>query len=89
MICGIVCRCGSDPTLLCLWHRTVAIAPIQPLAWEPPYAMAVAQEMAIKTKNNRHNKNETVLHPTFKVYFDHIWMNVFAHVQREFYTLPL
>ena len=47
---GVLCRCGLDPTLLWLWRRTGAIAPIQPLAWEPPYAMGVAQEMAKRQK---------------------------------------
>ena len=28
---------GSDPVLLWLWCGLVATAPIQPLAWEPPY----------------------------------------------------
>ena len=28
----------KDPALLWLWCRPAAIAPIQPLAWEPPYA---------------------------------------------------
>ena len=40
MSCGVGCRCGSDPTLLWLWHGLVPIAPIGPLAWEPPYAAA-------------------------------------------------
>ena len=40
-------RCGSDLASLWLWRRPAAIAPIQPLAWEPPYAMCVALE---KTK---------------------------------------
>ena len=35
-------RCGLDPELLWLWCRPAATAPIQPLAWEPPYAKAVA-----------------------------------------------
>ena len=26
----------KDPTLLWLWHRLAATAPIRPLAWEPP-----------------------------------------------------
>ena len=34
MSCGVVCRHGSDPALLWLWHRLAATAPIQPLAWE-------------------------------------------------------
>ena len=36
---GIVRRLSLDPKLLWLWHRPAAIAPIRPLAWEPPYAM--------------------------------------------------
>ena len=48
--CGVGCRCGSDPTLLWLWHRLVATAPIRPLAWEPSCATKVAQEMAKRQK---------------------------------------
>jgi len=40
----------KDPALLWLWRRPGATAPIQPLAWESPYAAGVAQEMAKKTK---------------------------------------
>ena len=32
----------KDPVLLWLWHRLVAAALIQPLAWELPYAPRVA-----------------------------------------------
>ena len=39
---GVGHRYGSDPTLLWLWHRVVATALIQPLAWGPPYAMCAA-----------------------------------------------
>ena len=35
--CGVGPRCGWDLALLWLWHRLTAIAPIKPLAWEPPY----------------------------------------------------
>ena len=42
-------RCSSDPTLLWLWHRLAATAPISPLAWEPPYAAGAAQEIATTT----------------------------------------
>ena len=55
--CGVGCRHRSDPVLLWLWRRQVAIAPIQPLAWEPPCAAGAAQEMAKKqTKKNPQNK---------------------------------
>ena len=47
---GVGCRQNSDPTLLWLWHRPAAIAPIQPLAWESPYAMGAAQEKAKRQK---------------------------------------
>jgi len=64
MSCGVVCRHGSDPALLWLWRRPVAIAPIRPLAWEPPYAASatlkrqkkgvpvVAQWLMNPTRNN-------------------------------------
>ena len=32
----------KDPSLLWLWHRLAATAPIQPLAWELPYIAGVA-----------------------------------------------
>ena len=38
------------PSLLWLWHRPVATAPIRPLAWEPPYAVGAALEMAESQK---------------------------------------
>ena len=41
MSCGVGLRHGSDPELLCLWCRPVAIALIKPLAWEPSYAGGV------------------------------------------------
>ena len=46
---GIGLRRGSDLALLWLWRRLVATAPIQPLAWEPPYAAGAAQEIATTT----------------------------------------
>ena len=42
-------RCGSDPTLLWLWCRPVAAAPIGPLAWELPY-LPYALHAALKSK---------------------------------------
>ena len=46
---GVGRRYGSDPILLCLWHRPAAAAPILPLAREPSYAMGMALEKQ-KTK---------------------------------------
>ena len=42
MSCGVGRRRSWDLVLLWLWHRPAAIAPIQTLAWEPPYAASVA-----------------------------------------------
>ena len=53
MSCGVVHRCGLDPELLWLWRMPVATALIRPLAWEPPYAVGAAQEMAKKTKKKK------------------------------------
>ena len=39
---GVACRCGSDPALLWLWRKLAAVALIQHLAWESPYAAGVA-----------------------------------------------
>ena len=50
MSCGVGCRHGSDPTLLWLWCRPVATAPIGPLVWEPPYAVGVALKRQEKKK---------------------------------------
>ena len=47
MSCGVDRRCSLDPTLLWLWCRPAAVALIQPLVWELPYAVSVA----LKTKN--------------------------------------
>ena len=45
--CGVGRRFGSDLVLLWLWHRLVAVAPIQSLAWELPYDRGTA----LKNKN--------------------------------------
>ena len=45
-------RCVLDPVLLWLWNRPAAIAPIGPLAWEPPYAMGAAMKRQ-KTKKKK------------------------------------
>ena len=44
-------RRGLDPALLWLWRRPVAIAPIRPLAWEPPYAAGSGPRKGEKKKN--------------------------------------
>ena len=54
MSCGVGCRCGSCcGSASC---RLAATALIQPLAWEPPYAMGEAQEMAKRLKKKKKKK---------------------------------
>ena len=52
MSCGVGCRCCSDPELLWLWCRPTAVAPIRPLAQEPPYAAGAALEKTEREKRN-------------------------------------
>ena len=58
MSCGVGRRCGSDLALLWLWRRPVATALIRPLAWEPPYTAAAAQEMAKRQKKEKEKKEK-------------------------------
>ena len=50
MSCGVGHRCRLDPVLLWLWCRPAAVVPIQPLAWEPPYAVGAALKRQKKKK---------------------------------------
>ena len=43
-------RCSLEPAFLWLWHRLAATAPIEPLAWEPPYATGAALKIQKKKK---------------------------------------
>ena len=53
--CDVGCRHGSDPALLWLWCRLAATGPIRPLAWEPPYALGAALEMAKRLKKKKNS----------------------------------
>ena len=70
MSCGVGHRRGLDPDLLWLWHRLAAIAPIQPLAWEHPYATGAA--LKSKTKTNKQTKQKTKQKTNKKPKSDHI-----------------
>ena len=48
---GVGRRHGSDPMLLWLWWRPAGVAPIRPLAWEPPYAVGAALKKQNKNQN--------------------------------------
>ena len=61
MSCGAGHRHGSDLALLSLWRRLGAVAPIRPLAWEPPYVVGAALK-GQKDKKNFFSKGFTFLH---------------------------
>ena len=48
MSCGVGRTSSLDLVLLWLWHRLATVAPIQPLAWEPPNAVGAALEIGKK-----------------------------------------
>ena len=58
MSCGVGCRCELAPALLWLWCGPAAVAPIRPLAWDPPYVAGVVLERP-KTKQNK-TKNKYI-----------------------------
>ena len=51
MSCDVGLRGGSNPALL--WCRLAALAPIRPLAWEPPNAAGAALKGKINLKKER------------------------------------
>ena len=51
---GVDCRRSSDLALLWLWCGPKAIAPIQPLVWEPPLPCG-PKKQENKTKQNKKN----------------------------------
>ena len=59
--CGVGCRRSSDPVLLWLWLRPVATALIRPPAWEPPFPMGAAQEMAKRQKKKKKRDGHVLL----------------------------
>ena len=65
MCCGVDCRRGSDLVLLWLLHRPAATAPVQPLAWEPPYDMgAVLKRQKKKTKQTKKKTKKQLIKPS-------------------------
>ena len=65
MSCGVSRRHGSHPALLWLWHRLAATALIQPLAWEPPYALGAA----LKGPKTTPKKYSFKLEHTLTIYY--------------------
>ena len=50
MSCGVGRRCGLNLALLWLWCQPAALAPIKPLACEPPYGASAALKGKKKEK---------------------------------------
>ena len=50
MSCGVSHGPGSELAFLWLWYGPAAAALIQPLGWEPPYAVDVALKRKKKKK---------------------------------------
>ena len=53
MSCGVGRRRSSDLVWLWLCRRSAAAAPIEPLAWEPSYAISAAPKIERKKKKER------------------------------------
>ena len=51
----------KELALLWLWHLPVATAPIQPLAWESPYALGETLKKQKKKKKKKKRINEVML----------------------------
>ena len=81
MSCGVGCRLGSEPSLLWLWCRRAAVAPILPLAWEPPYALGAAlkgqKEIIIITYHIQLTLEQHGFESGFlsNKYMTHTWLN--------------
>ena len=56
MSCGVGRRCDLQAELLRLWCRLAAVALIQPLAWELPYAAGVALKSQKRKKERKKKK---------------------------------
>ena len=86
--CGVGQRCSSDPVLLCLWRRLVAVAPIRLLAWESPYTVStVLKKTKDKKKKKKKRKSQgLVLYISFyfnsKEQYTHIYVLtcIFVHI---------
>ena len=57
----------KDLVLLWLWHRLAAVALIQPLARELPYASSVALKSKTTTKKKQKERKKSKILPTLKM----------------------
>ena len=70
MSCNVGRRHSSDPVLLWLWRRLVPTVPIQPPAWEAPYAVGAAPKSAPPQKKSKKpfkNNSQAWMLPIFRL----------------------
>ena len=75
VICGVGCRRSWDSMLLWLWCRQAAVAPVGPLAWEPPYALSAALKRKKKKKQPQNQKTKTKPKTYMYMYFKYVLKN--------------
>ena len=78
MSCGVGHRRGSDLAWLWLWRRPEATAPIQPLAWEPPYTEGAVLEKAKRQNNNNSKTTLCLFQVSCKMIQLYIYIYVFS-----------
>ena len=79
MSCGVGHRHGLDLALPWLSHRPMAVAPIGPLAWEPPCATGAA----LKRQKN-HTSQLRRIHPGAQGWFNICKsINVIHHINKR------
>ena len=85
MSCGVGCRRGSDPVWL--WPWLADVAPIGPLAREPPYAVGAA----LKRQQQQKKVNLVVLHLIMVAFKSAISIQYHSITHSEFFRkkLPL
>ena len=77
--CCVGCRLGLDLALLWLWHRPAAVAPIGPLAWEPPYAVGAA----LKRQKETEKKKQKATRRMGEIFANHEYEKGFSSRIRE------
>ena len=83
MSCGVGHRCSSDLALLWLWCGPAAVAPIQPPAWEPPYATGAALKR--KKKKERKKKKRWM----FLLCLQDLWLIIEEDPHFQYPKVPL
>ena len=81
--CGIDSKCGLDPALLWLWHRSAAAAPVRPLARELPYASGAA------LKGKKEEEEKVIVLPLSKYHILFSYSFIFLSEPTGLYSLEM